>query len=215
MKELAIKLLHGLSLLIVLMTLTAGSSSALAQQESGTPPPARDDADPSKRFGSHRRPSSSESSRSFKLLEVLNLTPEQQAQVRAIRYENEAAARDAMKRRKRAQRALEEAIYAEREDEAVIQQLSKELASVQVEMVQLRTQVELRIRRLLNTEQLARFRDFRRESRSGAKDGNTQPRRPGDEQHQHRDDDGRRDRRRTDPPPPPASSPQPSPLKPL
>ncbi|MEJ7710787.1 MAG: Spy/CpxP family protein refolding chaperone [Pyrinomonadaceae bacterium] len=186
MKELAIKLLHALSLLIVFMTLIG--SSAQAQQENGAAPPvpqARDDAGPSKQLDNHRRTFRSEPSRSFKLLEVLNLTPEQQAQVRIIRQENEAAVRDTVKRRVRAQKALEEAIYAQQEDEAVIQQLSRELADVQVEMVQLRTQVELRIRRLLNTEQLARFRDFRRESRSGVNGGPPQQGRPGDGEHHH------------------------------
>ncbi|MEJ7615779.1 MAG: Spy/CpxP family protein refolding chaperone [Pyrinomonadaceae bacterium] len=113
----------------------------------------------------HHQKRHSKSNQHFNLLEVLNLTPEQRVQVRAIRQEHEGSTRAAMKRRARAQRALEEAIYADPVDEAAIDARSRDLADAHAEMVRSRTQVELRIRRLLTTEQLSRFRAFRRQSR--------------------------------------------------
>lgn len=136
-----------------------------AQEQGAGAPAAQSQSDSSGENPRHHQERPSKSNRHFNLLEVLDLTPEQRVQIRAIRKEHEGPAHDAMKRRARAQRALEEAIYADQVDEAAIEQRSQELADAHAEMVRSRAQVELRIRRLLTTEQLSRFRAFRRQSR--------------------------------------------------
>ncbi|HVG37851.1 MAG TPA: Spy/CpxP family protein refolding chaperone [Pyrinomonadaceae bacterium] len=105
------------------------------------------------------------------LVQELNLTADQQTQIRALKEEHEAPIREALQRRRRAQRALDEAIYADRADEATIQTHSRELGDAQADLARLRTAVELRIRRILTPEQLQRFREIRQQQqlqRAGA-----------------------------------------------
>jgi Spy/CpxP family protein refolding chaperone len=100
---------------------------------------------------------------SINLVQELNLTPDQQAQIRALKEEHDLPIREALRRRNRAQRSLQEAIYADNADEATIGARSRELSEAQADLARLRTTVELRIRRILTPEQLQRFREIRQQ----------------------------------------------------
>jgi len=124
------------------------------------------------------------------LLKQLNLSPEQIAQVRAIQSENVPQARTLNQRLNQARRALDEAIYSDTVDEALIEQRARDVAYAQAALVRLRAQTELRVRRVLTPEQLQTFRQLhqqalieqrrqRREQRIERQlEGGANPRRP-------------------------------------
>jgi Spy/CpxP family protein refolding chaperone len=124
------------------------------------------------------------------LLKQLNLSPEQVAQVRAIQSENVPQARTLNQRLNQARRALDEAIYSDTVDEALIEQRARDVADAQAALVRLRAQTELRVRRVLTPEQLQTFRQLhqqalieqrrlRREQRIERQlEGGANPRRP-------------------------------------
>lgn len=99
------------------------------------------------------------------LLTQLNLSPEQTAQMRSIQTESVPQARALNQRLNQARRALDEAIYADAVDEALIEQRSRDVAEAQAALVRLRAQTELRVRRVLTPEQLQTFRRLRLEAR--------------------------------------------------
>lgn len=96
----------------------------------------------------------------------LNLTPEQVAQIGEIRRQAEADGRPLVRRLSRARRALDEAIYSESSNEALIEESAREVAAAQAELTRLRAATELRVRRVLTPEQLNLFRDLRRQAQS-------------------------------------------------
>ena len=124
------------------------------------------------------------------LLKQLNLSPDQIAQVRAIQSENVPQARTLNQRLNQARRALDEAIYSDTVDEALIEQRARDVADAQAALVRLRAQTELRVRRVLTPEQLQTFRQLhqqalieqrrqRREQRIERQlEGGANPRRP-------------------------------------
>jgi Spy/CpxP family protein refolding chaperone len=98
------------------------------------------------------------------VLGQLNLSPEQVGQMRAIQGESVPLAKEFTQRLNRARRALDEAIYSDTVDEALIEQRARDVAEAQAALVRLRAQTELRVRRVLTPEQLQTFRDLRREA---------------------------------------------------
>ncbi|HEV2883167.1 MAG TPA: Spy/CpxP family protein refolding chaperone [Pyrinomonadaceae bacterium] len=100
------------------------------------------------------------------LLRVLNLTPEQRAQIRAIRRETEPQGRSFTARLREARRALDEAIHSASPDESVIEERVREVGAAQTAVVRLRSLTELRIRRILSPEQLDAFRRLQRQTRT-------------------------------------------------
>ena len=98
------------------------------------------------------------------LLMQLNLSPDQIAQMRAIQRENGPQARALNQRLNQARRALDEAIYSDAVDEALIEQRARDVAEAQAALVRLRAQTELRVRRVLTPEQLGTFRQLRRQA---------------------------------------------------
>lgn len=94
------------------------------------------------------------------LLRALNLTPEQRAQIKSIRRETEPQVRTLGTRLRQARRALDEAIYADNPDERVIEERVRELGAAQAAVMRLRAFTELKIRRVLSTEQLNAFRQL-------------------------------------------------------
>jgi Spy/CpxP family protein refolding chaperone len=99
------------------------------------------------------------------LLRALNLTPEQRAQIKAIRRETEPQGRSLGMRLQQARRALDEAIYADNPDERVIEERVREVGAAQAAVMRLRTFTELKIRRVLSPEQLDAFRRLQRRPR--------------------------------------------------
>ena len=99
------------------------------------------------------------------LLSQLNLTPAQVAQMREIREQSVPQAQALTRRLNQARRALDESIYADAADEALVEQRAREVSEAQAAVVRLRAQTELRVRRVLTPEQLQTFRDLRNRAR--------------------------------------------------
>src|ERR1044071_2052147 len=102
--------------------------------------------------------------RALNLMQRLNLTQEQRRQLREIRRQREPEQRDLARRLRLARRALDEAIYADAADEALVEQRARELAVLQSLLAHHRAVTELKVRRVLTPEQLRLFRDLRQEA---------------------------------------------------
>ena len=102
--------------------------------------------------------------RALNLMQRLNLTQEQRRQLREIRSQSEPEARDLARRLRLARRALDEAIYADAADEALVERRTRELAVLQNLLAHHRAVTELKVRRVLTAEQLRLFRDLRRQA---------------------------------------------------
>lgn len=98
------------------------------------------------------------------LLRELNLTPDQVRQIREINRETRGQMRAAVQRQREARRALDAAIYAEKPVQGEIEKRTNELTAAQAALTKLRAATESRIRQVLNAEQLARFRELRRQN---------------------------------------------------
>ena len=114
--------------------------------------------------------------RNAPLLRLLNLTPDQLAQIRRIRQENQSELLLFSQRLRQAQRALDDAIYSETADEAVIEERARQLSEVQAAHTRLRSLTELRVRRVLNPQQLNVFRSLRMQRRARREDNRAQRR---------------------------------------
>ena len=125
-------------------------ASAVAQEQDE--PEARPQATP-------RRPA-----REINLMQRLNLTREQRQRLREIRQQSEPELRDLARRVRLARRALDEAVYADAADEALVEQRSRELAVLQNLLTHTRAVTEMKVRRVLTDEQLRLFRNLRRQA---------------------------------------------------
>ncbi|HKR02967.1 MAG TPA: Spy/CpxP family protein refolding chaperone [Pyrinomonadaceae bacterium] len=94
---------------------------------------------------------------------ALGLTPDQVSRIRAIRQQNRLEMQAARQRLNQAQRALDQAIYSDDANEAMVEQRTKELLEAQAIEVRVRARTELGIRRVLTPEQLNTFRMIRQE----------------------------------------------------
>ena len=136
----------GLALLLFPLSATA---AAQEQEETEAPP----------QQATPRRPAPA-----LNLMQQLNLSREQRRQLREIRRQSETELRAHTRRVRLARRALDEAIYADAVDEALVEQRARELSAAQTALVRLRSATELKVRRVLTDEQLRLFRDLRREA---------------------------------------------------
>lgn len=102
--------------------------------------------------------------REVNLMQRLNLTREQRQRLREIRQQSEAELRDLARRVRLARRALDDAVYADAADEALVEQRSRELAALQNLHTHARAVTELKVRRVLTDEQLRLFRNLRRQA---------------------------------------------------
>jgi len=98
------------------------------------------------------------------LMKRLNLTPEQRERLREIRRQREAEARELTRGVRLARRALDEAIYADTVDEALVEQRTRALSEAQAAALRLRASTELQVRGVLTPEQLRAFRQLRRQA---------------------------------------------------
>ncbi|HXG83225.1 MAG TPA: periplasmic heavy metal sensor [Pyrinomonadaceae bacterium] len=120
-----------------------------------SPVKAQDESAPevsNRQPGGNRRPN---------LLAELNLSPEQIREIRRVNREDRFARRAAQQRLREANRNLDQAIYSDTVDEANIQLLVKELQAAQTEAIKFRTASELAVRKILTSQQLAKFREMR------------------------------------------------------
>ncbi len=144
MKNFAVKFTSFLFSLIFIAAATFAAPEQESQENAAANAPARSNAP---------------------LLRLLNLTPDQLAQIRRIRQENQGELRLSSQHLRQAQRALDEAIYSERADESVIEERARQLSEVQAAHTRLRALTELRVRRVLNAEQLNVFRNLQMQRR--------------------------------------------------
>lgn len=95
------------------------------------------------------------------LLRELGLTPEQVQEIRTINQANRQNLRAAQEKVGEARRNLDQAIYSEKTDEAMVKQRLKEFQDAQAEIARIRAFTEFSIRKILTPEQLVRFRELR------------------------------------------------------
>ncbi|HEX8773819.1 MAG TPA: Spy/CpxP family protein refolding chaperone [Pyrinomonadaceae bacterium] len=104
-------------------------------------------------------------------LRALNLTVDQLQQIRAIREESKDEWRAIRERLAQAHSALDDAIYADNINEALIAERAREVGVAQAAVARMRSLTELKIRRVLTPEQLNTLRIMRREARAAERDG--------------------------------------------
>ncbi|MGB7923641.1 MAG: Spy/CpxP family protein refolding chaperone [Pyrinomonadaceae bacterium] len=118
-----------------------------------------------------------EGDRFVALRERLNLSPDQVEQIKAIREQNKDQWRGARQRVRQAQRALDEAIYADTADEVLIETRTREVAEAQTTLVRMRALTELKIRRVLTPEQLNTLRTLRQQRSNRMRENINRPHR--------------------------------------
>jgi Spy/CpxP family protein refolding chaperone len=96
------------------------------------------------------------------MLRELGLSREQIEQIRQVNLERKPLMDEAQRRSRAANRALDEAIYADQLNEAEVEVRLKEAQLAQGELARIRYMNELSVRRILTPEQLTRFRELRR-----------------------------------------------------
>ena len=94
-------------------------------------------------------------------IQQLNLTPEQRQQIRRLTAETRDERQNTNRRLREANIALDQALDAEPLDENLVEQRINEVAAAQAAQTRMRAHMEMRIRRLLNSEQLATLRRLR------------------------------------------------------
>jgi Spy/CpxP family protein refolding chaperone len=97
------------------------------------------------------------------LLQELDLTKNQIQQIRRLNQERKFVMQDSQRRLREANRALDEAIYSDSDDETEIQMRLREVQAAHTELIKNRTITERAVRRILTPEQLSKFRNLRSE----------------------------------------------------
>lgn len=95
------------------------------------------------------------------LLRELDLSPQQIQQIRRLNQDRRPVMQETQERLREANRALDQAIYGDSENEVEIQTRLKEVHAAQFELIKNRVMNERAIRRILTPQQLARFRELR------------------------------------------------------
>lgn len=98
------------------------------------------------------------------LIRQLNLTPEQREQIRSIRVNNSGERAAIKSHLDDANRALEDALNSETPDEALVEQRLRAVASAQAAAMRMRILTEIRIRRVLTSEQRRLLRSLQLEA---------------------------------------------------
>ncbi len=100
----------------------------------------------------------------------LNLSPQQREQIRSIREQTKAERAAINERLRETNRALEEVLDADNPDEAVVEQRMRDVAVAQAASMRMRILTEVRIRRVLNPEQLGILRTLRQQAGQANRD---------------------------------------------
>jgi len=115
-------------------------------------------------------------------IQQLNLTPEQRQQIRRLTADSRDERQNINRRVREANIMLDQALDAEPLDENLVEQRINEVAAAQAAQVRMRAHMEMRIRRLLNSEQLATLRRLHLQLRDviapQRQNNQTNPRRP-------------------------------------
>jgi len=104
------------------------------------------------------------------LIRQLNLTPEQREQIRSIRLNNSGERAAIKSKLDDANRALEDALNSESPDEALVEQRLRDLSSAQAAGMRLRILTEIRIRRVLTSEQRKLLRSLQLEAQQNRRE---------------------------------------------
>ncbi len=124
------------TLFAILLTLGFGISAISTRAQNQLPPPA----DP---------------------ILQLNLTPEQRQKIRLLTQETRDERQNTNRRLREANAALDQALDTDPIDESLIEQRINELTAAQAAQTRMRIHMELRVRRVLNPEQLATLKRLR------------------------------------------------------
>ena len=115
-------------------------------------------------------------------IQQLNLTPEQRQQIRRIVQDVRDERQATNFRLREANQALDRALDADPIDENAVEQRINEVAAAQAAQTRMRAHLEMRIRRLLNPDQIATLRRLRLQLRDiinpQRPNAPTNPRRP-------------------------------------
>jgi Spy/CpxP family protein refolding chaperone len=140
-----------LAALIGLMAMSAfGQDGPPPDDRKMGPPPDGQGPPPNERQGDRGQ-----------LLRELGLSQDQFQQIRRMNQERKPLMEAAHRRLDEANRALDQAIYADTLNEQDIEAKVKEAQAAQADMVRLRFMNELQVRKILTPEQLVKFRDLR------------------------------------------------------
>ena len=150
-----------LSILLIIFS----GASARAQGGGDAPQPNEEERRPNVRNRARRDP-----------LRALNLTVDQLQQIRAIREESKDEWRAIRERLAQAYSALDDAIYSDNVNEALIAERAREVGVAQAAVARMRSLTELKIRRVLTPEQLDTLRTMRREARDAERNGEREKR---------------------------------------
>ena len=104
------------------------------------------------------------------LIRQLNLTPEQREQIRSIRVNNSSERMAIKNHLDDANRSLEDALNSETPDEALVEQRLRELAAAQAAAMRMRILTEIRIRRVLTSEQRKLLRSLQLEAQQSRRE---------------------------------------------
>lgn len=94
----------------------------------------------------------------------LNLTPQQREQIRTIRQQSQTERAAINERVRETNRALEAVLDSDNPDEAAVEQRMREVAAAQAEAMRMRILTEVRIRRVLTSEQRNLLRALRQQA---------------------------------------------------
>jgi Spy/CpxP family protein refolding chaperone len=99
-----------------------------------------------------------------KILQELDLKPEQTQKIRAVNRKMYPMLRQAIGKLREATRELDEAIYANEINEVIVMEKLQKVQTAQAEVTRLRIQFELELRKILTPEQLEKFRQLRQQT---------------------------------------------------
>jgi Spy/CpxP family protein refolding chaperone len=94
-------------------------------------------------------------------IQQLNLTPEQRQRIRTLTEQTRDERQQTNRRLREANVALDQALDADPVDENLVEQRINELTAAQAAQTRMRIHMELRIRRVLNPDQLATLKRLR------------------------------------------------------
>lgn len=162
------KLNAQLAPLTFVFSIALGSMGVLAQDEPNNP---------GRPFGPPQavRPENARNN----ALRQLGLSRDQMLQIQRINRERKPLMDEALHRLRLANRALDEAIYADSPNEADVRSRLKDLHTAQAEVARIRFMSEFAHRRVLTPEQLGRFRELRRRFDEGRQTPENRPVREG------------------------------------
>ncbi len=139
-----IKLICGLVVVIAMVSTAYANASASQEQADSQSRPTVDDP-----------------------IRQLNLSPEQREKIRAIREQLREERAIINQRLQETNKALQAALDADNPNEAQLENLMSDVAAAQAAAMRMRILSEVRIRRVLTTEQLVIWRRLRQEANLG------------------------------------------------